>query len=423
MKTILKTVFVIISFIALYGNTRLNAQELYQTTEPKLSDKLSISPSIGWLHSWGDFRTEDVMPNFLKSSENELGYSLRLNYEFSEVLRFSAGVLAGKLVGNHEMINTTGAVNEPSDLGLGVQYRTNIFQINLPRVDFNATRFIFKDRSKVFNKVSVNLFLSHGLIFFDSKVYAMQSEDIHLLYGKHRGRSGRTTEAVTTFGSELAYLLNDQFDLNLGIAIGNVWNDRLDAWESRGSFNDKYSYLSAGVTYYIKKRSYVVKDFGLEEDALVKNEASETEDVKKGELDEKEEIAEDTGEIQTQNEIEDKEVENVLDEPLQKVDQKPEPEANQRESIVPKDNSSGNEYELNEERGMFVIVSAFKTLERARQDAKNWEEKEEVMIVRNRINTWYLVSIARYDDKESALKRMREARQLGYEGSWVLLKP
>mgnify|MGYP000849072126 FL=1 len=65
-----------------------------------------------------------------------------------------------------------------------------------------------------------------------------------LLYGKHRGQSNKTTEAVSSFGMDLAYKLNDRLEVNLGTSLRNVWNDRLDAWESPGSANDKFSYTS-----------------------------------------------------------------------------------------------------------------------------------------------------------------------------------
>jgi len=43
---------------------------------------------------------------------------------------------------------------------------------------------------------------------------------------------------------DLAYKLNDRLEVNLGTSLRNVWNDRLDAWESPGSANDKFSYTS-----------------------------------------------------------------------------------------------------------------------------------------------------------------------------------
>ena len=96
----------------------------------------------------------------------------------------------------------------------------------------------------------------------DAVIYAQEDEDVSLIYrreGAKRGSSGKTVEAVTSYGLGLSYIINDRFDFVIESTIRNVWNDRLDAWESPGSNNDKYSYTAVGFTYHLKKRKEITK--------------------------------------------------------------------------------------------------------------------------------------------------------------------
>ena len=164
--------------------------------------------------------------------------------------------------GSKDNVNTTGAENEPRDLGFGILFKTDLFEFILPRVDFNVTRLLFKDESKFFNRFSANIIASHGLVYTDSKIYAQQDEGVNLIYEKSKGRRGnigKTTEAVTSYGLGLSYIINDRFDIGVESTIRNVWNDVLDAWGSEGSANDKYSFTSVGITYHLRKRKEVVR--------------------------------------------------------------------------------------------------------------------------------------------------------------------
>lgn len=408
----------------LYNNDLIAQNtELEEDTKEKIINKLSVTPHVGWLHSWGDFRTESFMPNFLDPDENKLGYGLRLNYDLSKVFKLSTGFLAGELRGTHEMINTANAVTQPSGLGLGIFYETDMFEFTLPRVDFNLSRFIFKDESKLFNKLSFNLFLSHGLVYYNSQVYAVEDEGVELQYSKQRGRSGKTVEAVTSYGAEVSYVLNDRFDVNLGTSIRNVWNDKLDAWVSDGSLNDKFSYTYVGVSYYFKKRDYIVKTFDEEEDKLLAKEERVVEEEEEEEKEEEVEIIEEPKK-EVVEEVKKEIVEEPKKEEVKKVVEevkKEEPKKVEKKEPAP---TIPTDFSLYEGDGKFVIVSAYRGMERAVVDAKSLKEKgENPIIVKNRTNTWYLVAIARYDDKAVALEKMREARTNGYDKSWVLLKP
>lgn len=269
MKSLFPSTFLVL-FLVLFVNA-FDALSQENSKKSSMLEKISLTPQVGLLHSWSDFREEGLMPGFLQLDQNKLGLNFSLNYNISKVFRVSAGLLTGELEGEQTSINTTGAANEPRDLGKGIYFNTAILEVTFPRIDVNLTRLIFQDKVKLFNKFSVNLFASHGLVWFDSKIYSIQ-DDINLLYGKRRGRTGKTTEAVSSYGLGLTYRLSDRFDLGLETSIHNVWSDKLDAWVTPGSANDKYSYTAVGISYYLKKRKQKLEEFIEEQPSILAEE-------------------------------------------------------------------------------------------------------------------------------------------------------
>ena len=140
----------------------------------------------------------------------------------------------------------------------------------MPRIDVNLTRLIFQDKVKLFDKLSVNFHVSHGLVYYNAKIYSIQ-DDVNLLYGKRRGRTGETVEAVTSFGMNISYRVSNRFDIGIETSIRNVWNDKLDAWVTPGSANDKYSFTSFGITYHLKKRKEKIEDFLEQQPSILAN--------------------------------------------------------------------------------------------------------------------------------------------------------
>ncbi|MGB0390738.1 MAG: SPOR domain-containing protein [Salibacteraceae bacterium] len=443
MKKFVPNKLAIILAVVMLSCTGLFAQNNETTKAPKeksFLNNLSVSPSIGLLHGFTDLAPDKFGSGYFMASENKLGYGLNVNYDFLNVLRLSAGILGGKLRGSSDKINTLGAVNAPSDLGYGIFFQTNILELTFPKIDLNVTKLIFKDRSDLFNSLSLHLFLSQGLVYFDSKIYATEDESVHLLYGKHRGQSNKTTEAVTSFGMDLSYRLNDRFDVNLGSVVKYVWNDRLDAWETPGSSNDYFSYTSVGVTFYIKNRNGNSKKATKD-----KNPATPTvvEEVKKepladslkpkltvfdDDIVEKDTVAEvkvDSIAEVKENDVKDEVVASEINsDTIAKVIE--DPTVADTTALVNKDTavatpSQAPEHTIYSGKGNFIIVAAFQTLRRAKIGAAELKEKGEVAtIVKNRKNTLYLISIGRFDDRQEALTKMRELRRSGkYKDAWV----
>jgi outer membrane protein OmpA-like peptidoglycan-associated protein len=291
-----KTVkFILFAVIALHCSFSLNAQE----KPNKFLDKLSVTGQFGLLHSWGDFREDGIFPGWLDLDRNEFGVGLLANYKLSNVFTISGGILYGKLKGSYDF-PTSYARTNTNNLGNGIYFETNLFEITLPRIDVNLTRLIFKDNVALFNKFSLGLFLSHGLVKTDAQIYSTNG-DMALFYTKDRGISGVTNEAVSAGGLSVSYILNDKFDLGVETSMRKVWNDRVDAWVTEGSSDDFFSYTALNIIYHLKSRNYVVKEFDIEEEKVlaeekvkeetetvveeVKNEISDNKDVTEKKLD------------------------------------------------------------------------------------------------------------------------------------------
>ncbi|MBL4710640.1 MAG: SPOR domain-containing protein [Flavobacteriales bacterium] len=399
------------------GSLDVSAQE--ETKRDRILRKFSLSPQVGLLHSWGDFNDEGLGGFF---DQNDLGLSLLLNYKLNKFISISTGGLYGKLSGTRDNVNSTGAVNEPKDLGFGILFKTDLFEFTLPRVELNVTRLIFKDKSKIFNKISIGVIGSHGIVYSNSKIYSQQDEGVNLVYGKHRGRSGNTVEAVTSYGLGLSYIINDRFDIGIESTIRNVWNDRLDAWETPGTANDKYSYTAIGVKYHLKKRNDVVKILGIDQpNTLAKGAKVEEEKEEVAEVveEKKEEVAEVVEEKKD-------EVVPVIEEKKEEVAEVVEEKKKEVVSLKEgKTVSAGDKSDLTvyEGGGNFIAVAAFRGLQGSKRMMNEVKGKgENPILIRNKKNTWYIITIGKYDDKEIALGKMREARAKGYERAWVHIK-
>jgi cell division septation protein DedD len=73
--------------------------------------------------------------------------------------------------------------------------------------------------------------------------------------------------------------------------------------------------------------------------------------------------------------------------------------------------------------GFFITVAAFRNLSTSEKVIKDLRTKgENPLLVRNKSKTWYLIVITRYENEQTALDKMKEARANGYENAWVHIK-
>lgn len=73
------------------------------------------------------------------------------------------------------------------------------------------------------------------------------------------------------------------------------------------------------------------------------------------------------------------------------------------------------------EKGNYVVIESFRTIERAERAVELWKEKEvDAIIVHNKKRKWYYVYSKRYDTLKPALEEMRKVRASGLqEKAWV----
>lgn len=449
-----------------------------ETFLSKTLGKMSVSPHVGLLHSWGDIRQDNVLPSFFQGEHNKLGYGVNLDYRITDFLSVSGGILHGSLVGKKDNVNTLGALNEPFDLGTGIQFNTELLELTLPRVDLNVTRLLFKDRVNFFNKFSLGVMASYGLVFTSSKIYAQSNQDFNLIYSKERGRTGKTTEGVISFGAKASYEISNRFDVFAEASMRNTFDDKLDAWIG-GDHNDSYSYTAIGFTYRFKDK----RKKSSSENEVVSNpviDASTAVDMKP--------VAEESvpqtivfGKYLYKNSPMSNVAIVVYDEDNNPIDTvmtdangyfeykklnadqnltfKPinlneldaddvlisTMEAKSKDAIQgdffttdtdnPKVNTAIDTkkdmvdladtavYSISKNYGYFVSVAAFRGLNKAQGVAdKIVKMGDTPTIIANLTNTWYLVTIERYTNKAEAIQAMMEARERGYDNAWVHIK-
>jgi len=447
----------------------------------RIIERTSVSPHIGLLHSWGDFKKDGFMPSFAQPEYNKLGFGINGDFHLTNYLSVSGGILYGSLEGRLDDVNTANATNGNFNLGTGIQYNTDILELMLPRIDLNLSRLIFKDRVKFFNKVSFGVLASYSLVKYDSKIYAQSDEDVNLLYSKTRGRTGKTTEAVASFGGKISYVVNNRLDISLEASLRNVFNDKLDAWVA-GDYNDAYSYSAIGITYHLKKRDYIVKNQMTEVEELPLKTAEPIEVIEEKTPKTIEKSNTIFGKYEYQKLPAGNTALVVLDEngmPIdtiytnelgffeytklnadQKVSFKPlnldELNANDI-SLYTLNNENGKKIEefsfeskkveekvidskpaettkkvtsadktkvaLSEEEGYFVTIAAFRKERTARIMADEVSETGLTpTIIRNLQGTWYLITVSRHTTKAEALQEMQVIREKGFPKAWVHIK-
>lgn len=390
-------------------------------------DRLSVTPQFGKLYYIGDLQ-EEPLGSFFDGDENKLGYGFTLNYRLSDVLSISSGILNGKLRGSNDDIKTSGASSNTGDFGKGIEFRTDVLELTFPRIDLNLSRLIFKDKVNFFNKVSIGIFASQGIINFESNVYAQNQENVNLLYYKDRGRTGDTWEAVTSVGTTLSYILNDRFDIGLESSFKSVWNDKLDAWPTDGTSNDMISYTAVTFTYHLKPRNFVkrlgektekVKKKDFIEEEVIENKLEELDEEEV--VEEKEKVEEELPIVEEKIEVKEEIKEEIIDN--KKVEKEEVKKAEKKEPKVEKTKQENN-LDLYDGPGNFVSVAAFRDLKVAKiQAQKLVKNGEKPIVTKNRTGSWYIVAISRFDTLEEALPVMKQARNNGYSRAWVLVKP
>ncbi len=229
-KLVLQFAALLLITLSTFG---LSAQE----EKAKLTDNMSITPSLGLLHFYGDIRQYDFYPVSNYNNETKFGLGLAINKTLSPIFGIQAELLYGSLSGTRRGIQA-----DHGDYPNGKTFSTNILEANISALINLNSLLIPKTAGS--SKWVTFVKIGHGLVKFDSDLTG-------LVDGELQKTSGKTTEAVMPIGLICNYQLKNNLDLGINMTFRNVNTDKLDAWEVDGSSKDMYSYMGVSLTYHL----------------------------------------------------------------------------------------------------------------------------------------------------------------------------
>ena len=415
-----------ISLLFVFVSSTAVGQLISREKSTKIQNNTSFKLELGILNAWSDVMTYQYYQPVTNVNSNQLGAGITLNYQFSKSFYATGHFMRGQL----QSVYRTFPLAKYDFKGTGLYFATPLSELSLG-AGVNVRNLI---NYKPKRKLNLDLFVSHGLCYFESVLYDMNGK-VYLI-NKQRGRTGKTTEAVSTYGGMLSYRINDQYDIGISSSLRNVWNDKLDAWIG-GDYNDKYSFTTLSLTYHLRPRkrrekAEKVKKEDKEEigpiidpkiiepsiDTLVVDSPV----VKPPVIDNKDTITPPPPPVDPV----------VVDPPKTDTPKVDTPKTDSSKVDTPKTDSpgtSGNVEVLNgvpfsTEKGYFVIVGCFKSLENAQKEAKSWQiDSKSIVNLQSQSGTWYMVATSRHDTRNDALRAMAEVRNAGRcKDAWVHVK-
>lgn len=418
-----------ISLLLILINSGAHAQLVSKEKGNKILNNTSFKLDLGVLNAWSDVMTYQYYQPVTNVNSNQIGASITLNYEFSRVFYATGNFMRGQL----QSVKRTFPLAKYDFKWYGVYFATPLSETSLG-LGIDAFN-IFKYNPE--RKFNLDLYLSHGLCYYESVLYDMTGQ-IYLI-NKQRGRTGKTTEAVTSYGGMVSYRINEMYDIGLSSSLRNVWNDKLDAWIG-GDYNDKYSFTTLSLTYHLRPRK------NREKKDKIKKE--EPEMVQPPKVDPPIVEVPDTIVVDTlpppppppviippvtdTPKVDSPKTDTPkVDTPKTDEPKKDTPKVDSPKVDTPKTGSTGsgsvedlNGVPFSTEKGYFVIVACFKSLENAQKEAKSWQiDTKSIMNLQSQSGTWYMVATSRHDTRNDALRAMAEVRKAGRcKDAWVHVK-
>ena len=164
-----KAVITLVVFIALSAIT-VQAQNEETKPKAKITDNMSITPSLGLLHFYGDIRQYDFFPVTKYQNENKFGFGLSLNKTLNNIFSVSGEFLYGSLSGTKRSI--------------GTYFTTNVLEGNISLL-INIRNLMMRNApSGKCKKFSTYFKIGHGLTRFDSEAKKLSSDALVRVSGK-----------------------------------------------------------------------------------------------------------------------------------------------------------------------------------------------------------------------------------------------
>lgn len=421
----------------------------------KIMENTTLTADLGILNAWVDVQTYPIYHVWTNKNENQFGAGLTLNYWFKNTFYVGGHYARGRLVGTKR----TFPLAKTDFKVTGLYFSTLLSETSL-RAGFNPLQLFNNNPNR---RINLDIHAGHGLCYYESFLYRIDNSEPYIV-DKIRGRTGKTTEAVTTLGGGIMYKINHKYDIGVSMSGRFVWNDKLDAWVAIGSANDMYSFTSLSLTYHLnpnkpKPVRFVEKDdpkpeIGPRIDSpvvAVEPPVDPTKDttIAGGGISPnnppKDPVAVEPVEPAnpvTPTEPVEPTISTEPTDPVEPTVASTDPPAgdNNNGGTTNTTSSDGGDAQgglgadnvsatndgipWSEDKGYFVIVGCFKTKENAIREAVRWKPQEkQIMNLHSKYGTWYMVAVQRYDNKKEALQHMNRLRNSGRSpGAWVHIK-
>ncbi len=233
----------------------------------KLLKNYSVGIHFGATAPFTDVRSYDF--NRIKKPKSDIQYGggASITRMMGNVFGIQVDYIYGKLQGASRPLE--GYQDRSTWLQLGFNkpfyFKTQFHQpslnvyVNFSNMFVGLNRYVRANKeNRPINerKVSVYGKIGIGMIFFDSKLYDLETEKSLALtdpkYKYMRGFTNKTTEFVMPMAIGIKYKINQMFDIGLEGQFTMVYSDKLDALiinSNRSGRFDKYSYVNANFTY------------------------------------------------------------------------------------------------------------------------------------------------------------------------------
>jgi hypothetical protein len=227
MEKIFKITLIILT-IGFFISFSCYSQKWGGEITPKFLTNWCVNLNGGLASYYGDLSLDDSDIGAKLKKESGLAMSLILSKNiFRETIGISGQVISGNLKGNNGNIS----------------FATKLFEYNLhARIDF-VDLFM----SGKFHRLGVVGYAGAGQFFYSTKKVVMNDGPF-----KSFEQDAIKPEFVYFFGGGFYYKLNTNFGVTADLALRRCQTDRLDDYVNNDDY-DFYSYLSVGVSYYIKK--------------------------------------------------------------------------------------------------------------------------------------------------------------------------
>jgi cell division protein FtsN len=215
-----------------------------QTVSTSDFNSFSFGVKGGLQYFYGDVRQQKyATDNTYKKANTCIG--LEANKNFNSVFGVRLGAMTGGLTGSSPNL----------DLHFTSKMKEFVFE---GIVNMNNLISFYPKKEK---KLNTYIFAGIGMINFRSRIYTYNENSFITSAGWDSAGVSKTTarnELIIPMGLGIKFKADKSFDLGFEFSMQLTNTDKLDAWMVNKSYMDRYSHLTASVTFKIgKKKEYV----------------------------------------------------------------------------------------------------------------------------------------------------------------------